>query len=252
MKVARLAASFNRAAGQIEQLVQGHKALLANASHECAAPWRASDGRGADEGFRRREAQDWPRADIAELDWLVDEILLAAGLDTVTEVWRPKSSISWRLPPECAPATDDAPARGRNDQHPRDARCLRRLFAQSLENARRHGCTRVQIARDAGRRHHHGMDSGPACPPSEFEKRIPPFYRPRMPPDRGGIRAGSGIGTANRAPPWRRCSLQGDGRTAEVAHRDPAGVNDAAASPSSGWPASPSGLLIRHAGRKVG
>ncbi len=37
-EVARLAASFNRAANQIEQLVQSHKTLLANASHELRTP----------------------------------------------------------------------------------------------------------------------------------------------------------------------------------------------------------------------
>jgi len=35
----------NRAARQIEQLVQGHKALLANASHELRTRWPASDWR---------------------------------------------------------------------------------------------------------------------------------------------------------------------------------------------------------------
>ena len=38
-EVARLAASFNRAANQIEQLVQSHKTLLANASHELRTPF---------------------------------------------------------------------------------------------------------------------------------------------------------------------------------------------------------------------
>src|SRR6202041_2831220 len=85
-EVARLAESFNRAAGQIEQLVQGHKALLANASHELRTPlarihlavelMKAS----ADAKLKLGLEQD-----IAELDWLVDEILLASRLDAVTE-----------------------------------------------------------------------------------------------------------------------------------------------------------------------
>src|SRR6266571_3746341 len=37
-EVARLAGSFNRAAGRIEELVGAHKALLANASHELRTP----------------------------------------------------------------------------------------------------------------------------------------------------------------------------------------------------------------------
>src|SRR5207247_9222060 len=37
-EVAAVAKSFNRAAGQIEQLVASHRALLANASHELRSP----------------------------------------------------------------------------------------------------------------------------------------------------------------------------------------------------------------------
>src|SRR5262249_57781678 len=37
-EVARLAASFNRAAGRIEELVGAHRMLLANASHELRTP----------------------------------------------------------------------------------------------------------------------------------------------------------------------------------------------------------------------
>jgi len=37
-EVARLARSFNRAAGRIEELVAAHKSLLANASHELRTP----------------------------------------------------------------------------------------------------------------------------------------------------------------------------------------------------------------------
>jgi methyl-accepting chemotaxis protein len=41
-EAARLAESFNRAAGRIEELVSAHKALLANASPSCERHSRAS------------------------------------------------------------------------------------------------------------------------------------------------------------------------------------------------------------------
>ena len=83
-EVARLAESFNRAAGRIEELVSAHKALLANASHELRTPLTRIRlavelmKTGAD-GERKRQVEQ----DIAELDTLIDEILLASRLDAV-------------------------------------------------------------------------------------------------------------------------------------------------------------------------
>ena len=81
-EVARLAASFNRAAGRIEELVGAHQMLLANTSHELRTPLSRIRlgielmlenvyGRGKTELLR----------DIAELDRLIDEILLSSRLD---------------------------------------------------------------------------------------------------------------------------------------------------------------------------
>ena len=83
-EVARLAESFNRAAARIEELVGSHKLLLANASHELRTPLsRIRLGvellkEGADPK-RKRELE----SDIAELDQLIDEILLSSRLDAV-------------------------------------------------------------------------------------------------------------------------------------------------------------------------
>jgi two-component system OmpR family sensor kinase len=82
--VADLARQFNAAAERIEALVQSHKSLLANASHELRSPLtrirmglelmgRAAAPRPA---FRAEILRN-----IAELDQLVDEILLASRLD---------------------------------------------------------------------------------------------------------------------------------------------------------------------------
>src|SRR5439155_2756947 len=77
-EVARLAESFNRAADRIEGLVSAHKSLLANASHELRTPLTRI--RMAvelmREGTDSRRKRDVER-DIAELDALIDEILLA-------------------------------------------------------------------------------------------------------------------------------------------------------------------------------
>ena len=83
-EVARLAESFNRAAVRIEELVGSHKLLLANASHELRTPLsRIRLGveflKEAADPMRRRELE----RDIAELDQLIDEILLSSRLDAV-------------------------------------------------------------------------------------------------------------------------------------------------------------------------
>jgi len=78
-EVARLAESFNRAAARIEELVGAHKSLLANASHELRTPL-ARIRMALELGKDKREVE----RDIAELDALIDEVLLASRLDAVT------------------------------------------------------------------------------------------------------------------------------------------------------------------------
>src|SRR5262249_57080728 len=83
-EVAQLAESFNRAAARIEELVGAHKVLLANASHELRTPLArirmAVELTKANADPKRKA--DLER-DIAELDALIDEILLASRLEAV-------------------------------------------------------------------------------------------------------------------------------------------------------------------------
>src|SRR5438552_1116371 len=83
-EVARLAESFNRAAGRIEELVGSHKSLLANASHELRTPLariRIAVELMKENADPKRKAE--LEQDIAELDALIDEILLAGRLDAL-------------------------------------------------------------------------------------------------------------------------------------------------------------------------
>ncbi len=192
-EVARLAESFNRAAGRIEQLVLSHKALLANASHELRTPLARI--RLAVELMK--ESADPTRKqgleeDIAELDWLVDEILLASRLDTVTEPLAADELDLLALAAEECARYDSVQLDGKVIAIRGDARLLRRLLRNLLENARRHGAppNQVRIARDNGHAVITVWDSGPGVPPSEFENVFRPFYRPKE----AGERAGSGLG----------------------------------------------------------
>ena len=82
-EVAQLAASFNDAAARIEQLVNVHKSLLANASHELRSPLariRLGVELMAVDPSPARQSE--LARDIGELDQLIDEILLASRLES--------------------------------------------------------------------------------------------------------------------------------------------------------------------------
>jgi len=193
-EVARLATSFNRAAAQIEQLVSSHKSLLANTSHELRTPLARI--RLAVELMKDSIDAERMRGlthDIAELDQLIDEILLASRLDSVTEIASDDLDLLALAAEECA-RYEEARLEGPVTPLHGDARLLRRLLRNLLENARRHGSppTDVHLATNAGAVILTVQDGGPGVPAAEFEKVFEPFYRPT------GTRnaAGTGLGLA--------------------------------------------------------
>lgn len=190
-EVAHLAASFNRAAGQIEQLVRAHQALLANASHELRTPLArirlavellksAADAR-TKAGLEQ---------DIAELDRLVDEILLASRLEAV-----PQNEVSEEVDllalaaEECA-HYDEVQLEGSAILMQGDARLLRRLLRNLLENAARHGIppTQMRVMREGATAVIKVWDAGPGPAPADLENVFKPFYR------RAGTRDSAGVG----------------------------------------------------------
>jgi len=217
-EVARLADSFNRAAGRIEQLVKANKAMLANASHELRTPLARI--RLAVELLKRND-DPMRRAgleqDITELDWLVDEILLASRLDTVTESIETQEVDLLALAAEECARYDATQLEGTPGLIRADARLLRRLLRNLLENALRHGAppTQVRISRSPTTATITVWDGGRGVPPAEFENVFRPFYRP---PD-GTQRSGTGLGLslvrqiARRHGGDARCELMPDGRS---------------------------------------
>jgi two-component system, OmpR family, sensor histidine kinase RstB len=219
-EVARLAKSFNRAAGHIEQLVQSHKSLLANTSHELRTPLariRLAVELMKDSVDEKRKIG--LERDIAELDWLVDEILLASRLDAVTDLAYEEVDLLALAAEECA-RYDESQLEGSVATVRGDPRLLRRLLRNLLENARRHGSppTQVRIAHAAAAATITVWDAGPGLPPTEFENVFRPFYRPansRNP-------SGSGLGLALVRQIARRhggeaiCSSLADGRSGFV------------------------------------
>jgi signal transduction histidine kinase len=181
-EVAGLAESFNRAAARIEELVAAHKSLLANASHELRTPL-ARIRMALELGKDRREVE----RDIAELDVLIDEILLASRLDAVQSLESFEEVDLLALAAEEA-ARYDIEAQGSPLLIRGDPRLLRRMIRNLLDNARRHGAAPIEVR--VGNRELRVCDGGPGVPEAERDRVFEPFYRP------AGSSEGTGLGLA--------------------------------------------------------
>jgi signal transduction histidine kinase len=179
-EVASLAASFNRAAERIEALVGAHKALLANASHELRTPLArirmATELMKQSADPKRKAGLD---QDIAELDLLIDEILLASRLDAVAELDASEEVDLLALAAEECARYADVQLEGESVLVHGDSRLLRRLLRNLLENAQRHGRppTAVNIANTRDGARIVVSDQGAAIPVGERERLFEPFYR---------------------------------------------------------------------------
>ncbi|RAI36608.1 hypothetical protein CH341_30235 [Rhodoplanes roseus] len=178
-EVARLASSFNRAAARIEELVGAHRLLLANASHELRTPL-ARIRLGVELMKTRsdpRHSVDIER-DIAELDGLIDEILLASRLDAIaTPPASEEVDLLALAAEECA--RYDCTLDGTPVTLAGDPRLLRRMIRNLLENAERHGAPPVQVVlgTEAGRAVLTVADAGPGVPEAQREQVFTPFFR---------------------------------------------------------------------------
>ena len=180
-EVARLAASFNRSASRIEALMTAQKNLLANASHELRSPlarirMAVELMESAPSPAMRLELV----RNIAELDQLVDEILLASRLDGsgAALVLTEQVDLTALLAEECArvDAELDAP----DLQIIGDARLLRRMLRNLLENAQRYGEASpitVRLSQNPEWLVIDVCDAGRGVPEMEREKIFNPFYR---------------------------------------------------------------------------
>ncbi len=184
-EIAAVAASFNRAADRIQALLAAHRSLLANASHELRSPlarlsMAAELWEQAPSPSRRVEIEQ----NLAELDQLIDEILLASRLDhpetTLAGSGRRERVELLALAAEEAARTG-ASVDGTLVEVDGDPRLLRRMLRNLLENAAKHGAPPVTVGvgrNEAGQPRLIVRDAGAQIPASERERIFEPFYRP--------------------------------------------------------------------------
>lgn len=200
-EVADLARQFNTAAARIEKLVVSHKSLLANASHELRSPLTRLRmglellGEAPPTPAARAELQ----RNIAELDQLVEEILLASRLDAPEADMGPTEMVDLvgLAAEECArvDAELDVQAPPEALELPGVSRLLRRALRNLLENARRYseGEITVTLRREGAWAEVRVADQGPGVPPALRERIFEPFYRLPGASERAG---GVGLGLA--------------------------------------------------------
>lgn len=183
-EVAAVAASFNQAAERIETLLRSHQTLLANASHELRSPLARLKMAFAmlDEAAPAQRERLVREIDvnIAELDALVEEVLLASRLEA-------GSSVGETSPVELLALGAEEAARAEARFEPEmDAarvdgqeRLLRRALRNLLDNARRYGGPDVELALRpvAGGYEFIVADRGPGVPAELRERIFEPFYR---------------------------------------------------------------------------
>jgi signal transduction histidine kinase len=215
-EVAFLARRFNHAAERIETLMDSHKSLLANASHELRSPLaRIRMGlelMGTDAASPQRKEIS---RSITELDQLIDEILLASRLDAKQADAEPFESLDLTglAAEECARVNAELSAELGKDtgagmgldasSHSLTVqgspRLLRRLIRNLLENARRYSTGEINLELAQARAGSKQLavvkvhDRGPGVPADQRERIFEPFYRLPGASEREG---GVGLGLA--------------------------------------------------------
>ena len=204
-EVAFLAERFNQAAQRIETLMNSHKSLLANASHELRSPLArirmSLELLGGDSTSPQRVEIS---RSITELDELIGEILLASRLDAKQSDAEPfeQLDLTGLAAEECARAGAvlGMSTTGQSLVVQGSPRLLRRLMRNLLENAKRYGGqgeVGMALTQKSDGTQEFAVisvqDRGPGVPLAERERIFEPFYRLLGASERDG---GVGLGLA--------------------------------------------------------
>ncbi len=186
-EVAAVATTFNLAAERIEALVRSHQTLLANASHELRSPLARlkmavamyAELPEAQRAGLKREID----TNVAELDALVEEVLLASRLNAgaALDLNDPVDLLGIAAE-EAARVDAEVEAQGepRHLVRPGNERLLRRALRNLLENARRYGGGDIRarvVAATDGAVQLRVCDRGAGVPADLRERIFEPYFR---------------------------------------------------------------------------
>lgn len=197
-EVAHLANSFNQAAERVEALMQAQKSLLANASHELRSPLaRIRMALALLPPDQNLAVQTELTRNIHELDQIIDEILLTSRLDATAQqdatlelvdciglLAEECARVDAEMDVDCAVAEQETTI-----ELFAEAKLLRRMLRNLLENARRHGVNKAHEPNQPNepilariRKTAHSIefdicDRGPGVPEHEREHIFAPFFR---------------------------------------------------------------------------
>ena len=215
-EVAAVASSFNVAAARVEALVRSHQSLLANASHELRSPLARmkmavsmlEDAPPAQRSRLKHEID----TNVAELDALVEEVLLASRLDAAPTPERNERVELLAMAAEEG-ARVDAAVDGVPTTVIGEDRLLRRALRNLLENARRYGGSEVEVSVES----HPGeavvrvSDRGPGVPEAMRERIFESFFRlPGHAEQAGGV--GLGLSLVKQIAERHAGSVRCEGR----------------------------------------
>ena len=191
-EVARLAASFNRAATRIEELVVAHRMLLANTSHELRTPLaRIRLGiellQAAPDAKRKADLEK----DIAELDALIEQILLSSRLEAVRCLDSSEDVDLLAVAAEEAARYEQCSVSGKSVLVRGDRGLLQRMVRNLLDNAQQHGVAPiiVDVSGDDAQAALLVSDHGEGIAAADRERIFSPFYRASA-----ATAAGTGLG----------------------------------------------------------
>ena len=146
-EIAKLAESFNKSTDRIEDLVSRQRLLLANASHELRTPLaRLRIGVELIETKNSPERRDDLRKDIRELDALIDDLITMVRFDTGGDQSAFKEIDLYEVACQEAGDIEGVEVNGESAKLRGDARMLKHLIRNLLNNAKTHGAAPICIS----------------------------------------------------------------------------------------------------------
>jgi signal transduction histidine kinase len=206
-----IAGAFNAMTGRVQRLLESHRDLEQGVAHELRTPLaqlkfdlelarESADAAEREERFRAMES------DVAELEELVNELLLLANLRQAPP-YAPKAVPARVLLEDVIRrARDEMRAAGREvaieppaelpETLTCDGKYLARALVNVVRNAARHARARVAVSveREGARTVVHVDDDGPGVAPEDRERLFEPFTRAE--PGRERETGGVGLGLA--------------------------------------------------------